>query len=609
LDTTRFAMAAPIPFAVLCMLLLGCESETGPHPVSASADAAAVIALSVQPKVAGVDLKTIRKFTATVTNDPTNSGVSWALGGTGCTGIACGTVVPTKSASGAPVTYTAPINLPKPAEIRLTATANAAAANGEFAFATIIVTTPGVISVAVIPSSAKVNFHQTHTIRFTGYVFHDPSKAGVNWSALLGSISPNHSASGQVVTYTVPARTGLDTVKARSAAKPSKVGKAVVHMVPSCPFVYSWDGKHWRLDSGTFGGAIVRALRRTDVDNLDFATTQTGVLRLKLADELPETDYVDGLMVLAVDHDSTVTVTPDEVGRLYSLGHLTPPDRARDFHGEDVLPLVSTADGRDWESSPAVRDTTVAADLRDGLELTFPRRSSARRARLVLDGSNSPWAAAMMLAYVSAHGRETQAWYDSLDATPERTRHVFARLLQEAALRVSVWVRGRWEPQGAVGEAGPELAKRQVVPLDLSRVRGNTVRIRLESVPNFWLVDRVALDVSRPRPFKVTQLSPTTAVDSRGHDVRDLLTPVDGRFLTLKPGDFAEVHYQVPRLPAGRARTFLLRSTGYYRIHSPEAGDPDRALSGRVVTEPSAIARISVSRMNRTLLAMQGTER
>jgi hypothetical protein len=39
----------------------------------------------------------------------------------------------------------------------------------------------------------------------------------------------------------------------------------------SCPVVYSWDGTDWRLDSGTFGGAVVEALARTDVDNLDFA--------------------------------------------------------------------------------------------------------------------------------------------------------------------------------------------------------------------------------------------------------------------------------------------------------------------------------------------------
>jgi hypothetical protein len=391
-------------------------------------------------------------------------------------------------------------------------------------------------------------------------------------------------------------------------ADPTKSAKATVNIFSSCPLVYSWDGKHWRLDSGTFGGAIVRALTKTDVDNLDFATPQEGILRLKLSDELAETDYVDGLTVLAVDHDSGMTVAPDGAGKLFSVGPLTLPEGARDFHGEDVLAPVSAADGWNWESSPVVRDTAVAADLRDGIELTFPRPPGVRAARLVADANNSPWAAAMMLGFVSAHGRATQAWYDSLDARPERTRQLFAKLLSEALLRVSVRVDGRWEPQGAVGEAGPEVAKRQVVPLDLSGVRGDTVRIRLESVPNFWLVDRVALDFSAAGPLTVTELSPRVALDQQGQDVRDSLAVLDGRFLRMEPGDFAEVHYQVPEVPPGQARTFLLRSTGYYRIHSPEAGEPDLTLLKRVLSEPAAIAQISIVRLNQALLAMRQTE-
>jgi hypothetical protein len=613
MDTRRFPTTATVPFGLVLGLLCGCEGETGPQPTSASADAVAVIEVSVQPNVAGVNIKTTRKFTATVTNDPNHAGVVWKVTGRfGCPGAGCGTVSPSRSASGAAVTYTAPGRVPNPAEVHLIASSIADTTRS--AFATIFVTIPGIISVGVVPSDvfrfgSRRNPVPTYRLNFAGYVFNDPSKAGVNWSAQKGSIGPTHTASGQAAFYTITSYSAIDTVKARSVANPTKVGKGVVRVASSCPLVYSWDGRNWRLDSGTFGGGIVRALEKSDIDNLDFATPQNGVLRLRLTDELAETDYVDELTVLAVDHDATMAVAPDGAGKLYSLGPLTSPESARDFRGNDVLDLVRAADGRDWESSPAVRDTTRAADLRDGIELSFPKPAGARTARLVVDANNSPWAAALMLAYVSAHGRETPAWYDSLDAAPERTRHVFATLLGEASLRVSVAARGRWEPQGAVGEAGPEIAKRQVVPLDLSRVRGNTVRIRLESVPNFWLVDHVALDVSAPRPLRVTSLAATTALDGRGQEVRAPLARVDGRFFTMEPGDFAEVHYQVPPLPAGRARTFVLRSTGYYRIHSPESGEPDRALSGRVVTEPSAIARISITRMNRTLLVMQGPKR
>lgn len=177
----------------------------------------------------------------------------------------------------------------------------------------------------------------------------------------------------------------------------------------SCPLVYSWDGRRWRLDSGTFGGAIVRALQRTDLDNLDYATARDGVLRLKLANQLDETDFVDELAVLAVDHDASVAVAPDPSGGIHTIGPLTAPIRAADFRGRDALARVLAADGWNWESNPSGRDTSQLADVRDGLELEFVRPHGAGRARLVLDANNTPWAAFMMQQLVAAHGGATQA--------------------------------------------------------------------------------------------------------------------------------------------------------------------------------------------------------
>ncbi|MGD2155149.1 MAG: hypothetical protein PVG79_17925, partial [Gemmatimonadales bacterium] len=146
----------------------------------------------------------------------------------------------------------------------------------------------------------------------------------------------------------------------------------------SCPFVYSFDGTDWRLDSGTFAGAILPGLARTDVDNLEFARTAQGRLRLKLANELAETDYVDAISVLAVDHAPGLQVAPDHTGRLHGYAELIRPAGARDDRGRDALPRIIEADGWNWESVPAVRDTSRAADLVDGLELVFPRPAGAR---------------------------------------------------------------------------------------------------------------------------------------------------------------------------------------------------------------------------------------
>src|SRR6266566_1678471 len=67
------------------------------------------ISVSVSPATASVRAGGgTQQFTATVHNDWHHRGVRWTLSGAGCSGSSCGTLSATTSASGAPLTYTAP---------------------------------------------------------------------------------------------------------------------------------------------------------------------------------------------------------------------------------------------------------------------------------------------------------------------------------------------------------------------------------------------------------------------------------------------------------------------------------------------------------------------
>ena len=372
----------------------------------------------------------------------------------------------------------------------------------------------------------------------------------------------------------------------------------------SCPLVYSWDGAHWRLDSGTFGGAIAAALQRTDVDNLDYARAEGDTLRLRVANELAETDHLDALAVLAVDHDPAVTVAPDPAGGLHTLGALIAPVSARDFRGADALPRVRDADGWSWESAPAGRDPGRPADLRDGLELVFVRPHGAARAHLVLDGNSSAWGTYLLGAFIAAHGRATEAWYDSLNAHPAAALAVQARLAREAFLTASVRTGQGWQDAGVFWEAGPEIVKRQVLVLDLSQVAGDSVTVRLASAPSFWTIDRVAMDFTGDAPLAVHDLPLLSAVDQAGRDVAPALRAVDHREDVLAHGDAAVVTFEVPPSPAGLARTWVLRSTGWYRVDTPETGEPDAVDLAALGRDSLAVGRASVARLVAALASL-----
>lgn len=372
----------------------------------------------------------------------------------------------------------------------------------------------------------------------------------------------------------------------------------------SCPLVYSWDGETWRLDSGTFGGAITRGAARTDLDNLLYARPNDGRLRLKLANELAETDHVDALSVLVIDHDPEVTVAPDGAGKVHTLGPLQTPLFANDFRGRDVLARVDRLDDMNWESDPLGRDHEVAADVRAGLELTFMRPSGVDAGKLVVDGRNTSWAAYMLTEFVAAHGSATAAWYDSLDTQPQLMQQFGSVAARTGFLGVSVQTANGWEQQGYIWEAGPEIIKRQVFSLDLSRVGGDTVRVRLESAPSFWYIDQVAVDFAETRPFTTREINIANAIDHTGRDVRHLLAEIDGAEFVMETGDYAELDFDLPPVAPGKVRSFVLSSTGWYRVHTDETASPQVTLLADLLSDRDAASRIAVTRMNEALRAL-----
>jgi Abnormal spindle-like microcephaly-assoc'd, ASPM-SPD-2-Hydin len=184
-----------------------------------------------------------QNFTATVQNDSQNKGVTWSLSGDGCSGAACGTVSAASSASGAPITYTAPANVPSPATITLTATS--AADSTKSAETTITVTAaPGAIAVSVSPMSVSVPTNGSQD--FTATVQNDAQNKGVTWMLLgascgestCGTLSATSSASGVAITYTAPANVPTPesvTLRATAVANGTKSAAAIITVTAAPP--------------------------------------------------------------------------------------------------------------------------------------------------------------------------------------------------------------------------------------------------------------------------------------------------------------------------------------------------------------------------------------
>ena len=193
------------------------------------------ITVSVNPSTATVQAGAKQQFTATVSNDTGNSGVTWILtdSGTACS-PSCGTIAPSTTASGAPSTYTAPATFP-PSDLTVTVTATSVALGAASGSATI--TVPA-ISVSVTPVSALLPGGTTQ--KFAATVGYDPKKQGVAWTLTQGGVvcspacgwlSLSTTASGGATNYTAPTKIPGNpsvTLTATSVSDGTKTATAAV---------------------------------------------------------------------------------------------------------------------------------------------------------------------------------------------------------------------------------------------------------------------------------------------------------------------------------------------------------------------------------------------
>lgn len=398
----------------------------------------------------------------------------------------------------------------------------------------------------------------------------------------------------------------LVIVIALAASEPRNISSPSRHRSSSgeysCPFVYSFNGEGYVLDSEIFGGAIFKAAQRTDFDNLEHLEEINGTYRLRIANKLDETQYVDAVNILVVDHPRGTSVVPDFTGALYVLSSPEPPMTAIDFHGTNVIDLVKAKDDELWVSNPFGRNPEHKSEVRDGLILEFERPDNARSVKLSLNVQNTLWASYWQGKLLELHGRELHNWYRLMNTSREARESLKKAMIREGMLLVQLWNGETWKAVDFMWEVGPAMPKDQVVVLDLRGIAGEVLRIRLESTVGLWIINSVQADYSPDLPVSVTEVSAAEAVTHDGKDIREILRAVDGRHYVMPTQeDWAELLFQTPAPRQGYGRSIILESTGYYTIHVPAEGDPQEELFARLMSEPGAFGQYTLRILNEHL--------
>ena len=386
---------------------------------------------------------------------------------------------------------------------------------------------------------------------------------------------------------------------------------ALQRLKGSCPWVFAFNGEEmafvkdflWRSPLGMRINAQVTAGVSQTEDWIlirgDELVSKDGYYDVRITSELWETQFVDWVELMVVDHPANVAVYVDERFarrqpelRVIPTGIPIAVRAARDETGHDVTDRIMERDGRYLDTFDVGRFQGVAAD--HWVEVDLPQKAAGGGGWLIAYGWIYPTDSSINVAM--GHGANTRPRGLRLEARQDD---------------------GTWKTVTA--DLGFPAGKFKTITIDLTGVTSGRLRLRTNlEIYWDWLAWAEANDNAELRTWRVP--SHTAALRGRGFsdlskpdrrspdvplysspanpaprwwdlegyhtrfgDVRPLLTDVDDRYVIMNAGD--ELVFRFPDQgppPDGWVRDFVLIGDGWVKD-----GDYNTAFSETVLPLPS----------------------
>jgi hypothetical protein len=233
------------------------------------------------------------------------------------------------------------------------------------------------------------------------------------------------------------------------------------------------------------------------------------------------------------------------------------------------------------------------------LVLEFKKPEGATSVKLVFNVQNTLWSGYFTNRVLSFSDREMENWHKLMDSSVDACKAVLDVLVREVALVVQLWNEDTWQIQGFVSPDGALVPNDQAVLLDVHEISDEVLRIKLESTVGIWMVNSVKASYSPDVSVYITELAPVSAEDHLGNDVRELLLNIDNQYYEMPTTqDWAELLFKVPATKDGYARSFVLKSTGYYKTHIVTDAEFQNDLFQQILSEPGAYGQYSLRLLN-----------
>lgn len=329
--------------------------------------------------------------------------------------------------------------------------------------------------------------------------------------------------------------------------------------VGSCPYIYSWDGSRYALEAEAFGTALGKSFEYQSSHLLPSLQTMEGNVKVRIANERPETHYVNYVSMNSVECDAKATPYLDVHNVAWPIFKLEPAVAASDRYGNDVLSKIAGRDRNYWESD--VRTASFDTDFEDVVDLEFRNPSGRKEGTLVIDAINTQFSTAVFEYLFRFLGDQYLPFMYALENDDE-LKNIFRNWLEESSLKVHMFDGKDWQKIGSVQPEANATPFSRVIRFQTIG-SSNTVKIRLKSLADVWKLDAVRVDWTPVQSLKMADVPLLSAMGSDGKDRQILLKSADDSYAMLLPPQCVDFVFQSRKPSLGKKLAYVLNAQGY----------------------------------------------
>jgi hypothetical protein len=367
----------------------------------------------------------------------------------------------------------------------------------------------------------------------------------------------------------------------------------------SCPFIYSYDGEKYVFDAEPLGGATTKGLQREDYSCLENLKEVNGKYKLKIINEVDETQYINRMQLFAVDHPAGTEIIYNNDGKGYLINNPAPLLYAIDENGNSLNKFLEKEDDVFWQSNMKNYINLDDFSTRQTLTFAFPKPIGIDFAKLIIDAGTTLWGSNMIKEMLMLYGNDVDNWYEKIDLKEVEYNQMMSFLQNEELYELKLYLKEKdgWKKKGIIQGGGPFITEKRMVELDVSNVEGDTLFLRVNPPVGFWSFDYMAVDYNKTIQSEYTLCEMTSAKDYKNADVSEIINSEDDKYYLMpETGNYFDLEFEAPENKEGFTRSFFAKTSGYYKIHLPKTDPPDYQFLYSLAMNPGNIVKYSVEK-------------